>query len=213
MNDLYAFFVQGRNQRRIDKWHHYFEVYERHLARLRSANPTVLEIGVQQGGSMEMWRQYFGGSARIFGIDIDAGAIHVRYAQLVKIVELRGQFRLRGRLGVLPSGSKTGDIHHHPLFRAGKNFQILLEPPLGHRVEPRHTHAQLLVLAPEILQLLLGFPGRTGFQFQPVTQMRFETAQFHFEPDHPPERQHREEKPEFQPQRKRFEKKRGVHGR
>lgn len=28
--------------------------------------------------------------------DIDAGAIHVRYAQLVKIVELRGQFRLRG---------------------------------------------------------------------------------------------------------------------
>ena len=75
MNDLYAFFVQGRNQRRIDKWHHYFEVYERHLARLRSANPTVLEIGVQQGGSMEMWRQYFGGSARIFGIDIDAGAI------------------------------------------------------------------------------------------------------------------------------------------
>ena len=75
MNDLYSFFVQGRNQRRIDKWHHYFEVYERHLPRLRAANPAMLEIGVQQGGSLEMWRQYFGGSARIFGLDIDPTAV------------------------------------------------------------------------------------------------------------------------------------------
>ena len=71
MNDLYSFFQQGRNQRRIDKWHHYFEIYERHLARLRPANPTLLEIGVQGGGSLEMWRQYFGNSAPIYGMDID----------------------------------------------------------------------------------------------------------------------------------------------
>ena len=76
MNDLYAFFQQGCHQRRIDKWHHYFEIYERHFARLRPsgdapASPAVLEIGVQGGGSLEMWRQYFGGSARIYGIDID----------------------------------------------------------------------------------------------------------------------------------------------
>ena len=71
MNDLYAFFQQGRNQRRIDKWHHYFEIYERHLARLRPANPTLLEIGVQGGGSLEMWRQYFGHAAPVYGIDID----------------------------------------------------------------------------------------------------------------------------------------------
>jgi hypothetical protein len=71
MNDLYAFFQQGRNQRRIDKWHHYFEIYERHLARLRPASPTMLEIGVQGGGSLEMWRQYFGNSAHIYGMDID----------------------------------------------------------------------------------------------------------------------------------------------
>ena len=71
MNDLYAFFQQGRNQRRIDKWHHYFEIYERHLARLRASSPTLLEIGVQGGGSLEMWRQYFGQSAHIYGMDID----------------------------------------------------------------------------------------------------------------------------------------------
>ena len=74
MNDLYAFFQQGRNRRRIDKWHHYFEIYERHLARLRHSSPTMLEIGVQGGGSLEMWRQYFGGSAHIYGLDIDPAA-------------------------------------------------------------------------------------------------------------------------------------------
>ena len=32
----------------------------------------VLEIGVKKGGSIKLWREYFGDSARIFGSDIDA---------------------------------------------------------------------------------------------------------------------------------------------
>jgi hypothetical protein len=71
MNDLYAFFVQGRNERPIHKWHHYFEAYDRHLGRFRDASPTVLELGVQLGGSLEMWRRYFGSSCRLYGVDID----------------------------------------------------------------------------------------------------------------------------------------------
>lgn len=74
MNDLYSFFVQGRNTRPIHKWHHYFAVYERHLERYRTARPIVVEIGVQLGGSLEMWRQYFGPTCRLYGIDIDPAA-------------------------------------------------------------------------------------------------------------------------------------------
>jgi 23S rRNA U2552 (ribose-2'-O)-methylase RlmE/FtsJ len=74
MNDLYSFFVQRRNTRPMHRWHHYFEVYERLFAPLRNANATVLEIGVQGGGSLEMWRSYFGDGARIYGIDVDPGA-------------------------------------------------------------------------------------------------------------------------------------------
>lgn len=74
MNDLYSFFVQRRNTRPMHKWHHYFEIYERHFARFRHSRPSVLEIGVQGGGSLEMWREYFGEDARIYGVDTNPAA-------------------------------------------------------------------------------------------------------------------------------------------
>ncbi len=74
MNDLYSFFAQRRATRSMHKWHHYFEIYERHFARFRHTRPSVLEIGVQGGGSLEMWRAYFGADARIYGIDTSAAA-------------------------------------------------------------------------------------------------------------------------------------------
>lgn len=55
----------------IHKWHHYLDIYDRHFAPFRGTAPTVLEIGVQNGGSLQMWRDYFGADARLFGIDID----------------------------------------------------------------------------------------------------------------------------------------------
>ena len=57
--------------RPIGKWVHYFEVYDGYLAKYRNKPITMLEIGVSGGGSLELWRHYFGPDARIFGIDID----------------------------------------------------------------------------------------------------------------------------------------------
>ena len=55
----------------IHKWTHYLDIYERHFAPYRDKNPKFLEIGVQMGGSLEMWRKYFGPDATIYGVDID----------------------------------------------------------------------------------------------------------------------------------------------
>jgi hypothetical protein len=57
--------------RLITKWSHYPELYERHFAPFKGSPLRFLELGVQFGGSLELWRKYFGPEAVIFGIDID----------------------------------------------------------------------------------------------------------------------------------------------
>jgi Methyltransferase domain len=70
-NPLYAFFAANRGGNPLDKWNHYFEIYDRHLAVYRGRPVRVLEIGVYRGGGLEMLRQYLGPDARLVGIDID----------------------------------------------------------------------------------------------------------------------------------------------
>lgn len=55
----------------VHKWHHFLPIYDRHFAPWRNRPVRFLEIGVSRGGSLAMWRQYFGPEAIIFGIDID----------------------------------------------------------------------------------------------------------------------------------------------
>ncbi len=56
---------------RVHKWHHYIPVYDRYFAPFRGRPIKFLEIGVSDGGSLDMWRRYFGDEAVIFGVDID----------------------------------------------------------------------------------------------------------------------------------------------
>jgi len=70
VNDLSSIFAEHKG-RQIDKWKHYFEIYDRHLSRFRSTDVHIVEVGVAQGGSLEMWKHYFGPKARIFGIDLN----------------------------------------------------------------------------------------------------------------------------------------------
>src|SRR5258706_7593038 len=50
--------------------HRYLPFYEQFLAPLRYEPITLLEIGVEHGASLKMWRDYFL-KGRIFGMDIN----------------------------------------------------------------------------------------------------------------------------------------------
>jgi hypothetical protein len=49
--------------------HGYTRAYERHLAPLRQRPIKLLEIGIGDGASLRMWRDYFP-QARIYGLDV-----------------------------------------------------------------------------------------------------------------------------------------------
>jgi hypothetical protein len=70
-NPLMNYFVTHNTGAGIWKWLHYFDVYHRHLQRFRGRRLNVLEIGIYSGGSLAMWREYFGPGATIYGVDIE----------------------------------------------------------------------------------------------------------------------------------------------
>lgn len=69
MNDLENFFWNTKG-RVIHKYTHYLEIYERHFSKFRNKSPVVVEVGIGHGGSLQMWKSYFGAGAQIHGIDI-----------------------------------------------------------------------------------------------------------------------------------------------
>jgi len=70
-NPLRRYFDANLEGRGIWKWTHYFEIYHRHLSGFVGSSPKLMEIGVFSGGSLGMWREYFGEGCRIIGVDLE----------------------------------------------------------------------------------------------------------------------------------------------
>lgn len=70
-NPLWDYFQNHHKGPGIWKWEHYFEVYNKHLAKFVGKKVDLLEIGIYSGGSLEMWRSYFGRECHIYGVDIE----------------------------------------------------------------------------------------------------------------------------------------------
>jgi hypothetical protein len=95
-NPLRAYF-EGNPGRLIDKWDHYFDIYHRHFERFRGREVTVLEFGVFHGGSLQMWKDYFGPRARIVGVDVDPGCASLTEERIeVRIGDQSDRDFLRG---------------------------------------------------------------------------------------------------------------------
>jgi hypothetical protein len=69
-NRLTEFFDSRTSGHGVWKWRHYFDIYDRHFSRFRGQEVHIVEIGIYSGGSLDMWRDYFGPKAHIYGVDI-----------------------------------------------------------------------------------------------------------------------------------------------
>jgi len=56
------------------KWNNYFEIYENLFKRFKNKKITLVEVGIGNGGSLFMWRSYFGKKAKIIGIELNPEA-------------------------------------------------------------------------------------------------------------------------------------------
>ena len=62
-----------------DKWASYLPYYDKLFAPLREQPITLLEIGVQNGGSLETWSHYFNNATLLIGCDIDPKCAELSY--------------------------------------------------------------------------------------------------------------------------------------
>ena len=66
-SELLNLFYQSK--KRSLKWEKYFPIYENLLSKYKNKKITFVEIGILNGGSLEIWKKYFGYESRIIGID------------------------------------------------------------------------------------------------------------------------------------------------
>tara|TARA_A100001015_G_scaffold289724_1_gene361921 strand:+ start:135 stop:992 length:858 start_codon:yes stop_codon:yes gene_type:complete len=69
---IYKFFNSSKKY--SIKWSSYFQVYEKIFSSYRNKKIKFVEIGVANGGSLFMWKNYFGKKAKIIGVDLNPKA-------------------------------------------------------------------------------------------------------------------------------------------
>ena len=125
MNDLKRIF-DDNTENRIFKWHHYFDIYDRHFSRFRDKPVCVVEIGVQHGGSARMWREYFGLGARIIGVDKDPRCADVADKQIeIFIGDQEDKTFLGGLAETVPKNDILIDDGGHTMKQQINPFEIL----------------------------------------------------------------------------------------
>lgn len=64
-------YISNTDDRMIMKMDHYLEIYDRLLLEWQGRDVSFLEIGVYKGGSIRMWRDFWGPQSKLTFVDID----------------------------------------------------------------------------------------------------------------------------------------------
>lgn len=126
-NDLLKFF-ETDDHRMMHKWMHYFEIYERHLSQFRNREINMLEFGVLHGGSLQMWKQYFGPRARIYGANINPRCATLEEENIkILIADQDNRESLRNIKKTLPKFDIILDDGGHTMTQQINTFEELYE--------------------------------------------------------------------------------------
>ena len=71
MNKTLSEVWNTHNKRYTLKLAHYLDIYEGFISKYIGKPVILLEFGVFHGGSLQIWREYFGEQSQIFGVDIN----------------------------------------------------------------------------------------------------------------------------------------------
>jgi len=131
---------QGRG---ADKWTHYLPFYDRAFGPYRGIPIRMLEIGVCMGGSLELWRKFFGPEAVLFGVDIDpACASRVNPPNQVRIGSQDDPEFLRKVVAEMGGLEVVLDDGSHVASHQQTSFEVLwplLNPGGLYVIEDMHT--------------------------------------------------------------------------
>ena len=122
--DLWNYF-ENNTGKKITKWKHYFPVYEKHFGLIRNKPIKILEIGVLNGGSLEMWRYYFP-EATIVGIDIDPNCKqHEQEGINIRVGDQTDEKFLQSLIDEFGDFDLIIDDGSHHVNHVNKTFQFL----------------------------------------------------------------------------------------
>lgn len=95
-----------------DKWSSYLTSYEEMFRPYRYKNIRILEIGIQNGGSLEIWAQYFPNASLIVGCDIDPKCADLQFSD--------------SKIKVIAVDANT-DAAHTYIRSLSENFDIIID--------------------------------------------------------------------------------------
>ena len=104
------------NGKLTDKWEQYLAIYAGELDRFvaRATPIRLLEIGVQNGGSLEVWSKYLPPGSAIVGIDIDPAVEKLTFRGNVRafVADINDMDKVEGLIGTEPFDVIVDDGSH-----------------------------------------------------------------------------------------------------
>ncbi|HVN70701.1 MAG TPA: class I SAM-dependent methyltransferase, partial [Desulfomonilia bacterium] len=128
-----------------DKYASYLTVYDAIFPAYQDKPVVVLEIGVQNGGSLEVWSEYFSNAEKIIGCDIDPKCSGLSYADKrihVVVGDINVEDTFRAITTLSPDFDIIIDDASHISDNIIRTFLIyfpLLKPGGIYVVEDTHT--------------------------------------------------------------------------